>query len=168
MKGLAMYVSVTLLMSFLTLVVGVCFVIWKVQERDTIRSELSLTHQCRTKLLRGGTDSTSEPLLNESNDCSLTIKASPSSGLSSSKRTGDHISTSSPIDSSSTDGSVPHGIKSLTRDVLRTPKLDAVLKPLEQESAVFLPTHQSTVLNESKKPCQTCIKIRKVLGVGGA
>lgn len=168
MSKIGLYVSVTLLVSFLTLVGAVCFVISKVQKQVTSPLELSLTHLCKTKKLQSNSDVTGEPLRNESNDCSLMIKTSPSSGFSNFRGTGGHISTSSPTDTLSTGGLPLAGIKSLTADVLNTPKLEQVLKPLEQEKGVFLNTPLNTAQNESRKPCQTCIKIRKALGVGGA
>lgn len=167
-KAIALYVSVTLLVSFLTLVGGACFVIWKVAKQDTFPLERSLIHTCKTKKLQGSTESTSEPLQNESSDCSLMIKTSHSSGFWNSKKTEDRIFTSTPIALLNMDGLPQRGIRLLTADVLNTPKLEQVSRVLDLERQDYLSMPLNIAQSETKKPCQTCIKIRKALGVGGA
>ena len=147
---------------------GVCYVIWNRHVPDIIPLERSLTHECRMKSSPDNTEGIGEHSPSGSSDCLLTIKGFHASGFLSSRQTGGHISTFSPIGSSNIHGLQTHGIESLIQAVLTTSKLEQVSRVSDLGSVDSLNMQQNTAQSESKRRCQICTRLREVLGVGGA
>jgi len=164
---IALIASVILLVSLVTVLGVACYAIWQAARPVISASELLLIQKCRNASSKKITGSIGAPSVKDLSDCSTTIMVSPRSGSLNSKQMEDRTSTFLPIGSLSTPGLQEHGMKLSEVAQLNTTKRELALKGLNLESVGSANTPQNIQQNQSKKPCQTCMRIKRaVLGSG--